>query len=348
MSTFDNVSIARRTFLRAAMGGAAALGIAPRFTPARADEKPEQAIHGLVVIPDNLTLPDWPRRAKKAGLNAISLHHWESAQALCDFVATDTGQKFLEQCREVEIGVEFDFHTMRDLVPRELFAKEPALFRMDEKGHRTEKLNFCVHSKRALELAAENAVAFADKLPTTTGCYYYWADACGDWCRCPKCRELSDSDQLLVVENAIVRALRRDRPQARVAHLACHNSMPAPQNVKPGKGVFLQFAPGRRRYDIPYSQQTRENEIDSLWFLDRNLELFEAQSAQVLEYWLDVTHFPPGTGPLPWNRERFLADVATYRSRGLRQFKSFANGLDAQYVQRHGEFDYVQQYARAL
>lgn len=339
--------ISRRKFLGTAIAGSALAAWKARLVLAEKQDEPKP-LHGLVVIPQNLTLPDWPRRAREAGLNAISLHHWDSPMALCEFVSTDAGQKYLEQCRDAGIGVEFDYHAMRDLVPRELFAKDPTLFRMDEKGDRTAERNFCVHSQAALDLAAENAVGLAQKLPTTTGCYYYWADGCAEWCRCPKCRELSDSDQVLVVENAIVAALRRDRPQAQVSHLACHQSIPKPTRIKPSAGVFLQFAPARRRYDVPYSEQQESNQPDSLWFLDQNLEVFPAETAQVLEYWLDVTRFDVGPGALPWNHDRFLADVAAYRQRGLRHFKSFANGLDAKYVERHGELAFVREYAAGL
>jgi Domain of unknown function (DUF4838) len=305
-------------------------------------------MRGLVIVPDNLTLENWPRRAKEAGLNTISLHHWESPRALSDFVSSDVGQKFLEQCKGAGIGLEFDFHAMRDLVPRGLFAKDPSLFCMNERGDRTPERNFCVHSKAALDLAAENALAFAAKLPTTTNCYYYWSDGCAPWCRCPRCRELSDSDQPLVAENHIAGALRRTRPAAQVAHLACHSSMPAPTKVKPAPGVFLQFAPGRRRYDISYSQQREETKADSLWFLEKNLEVFPAESAQVLEYWLDVTHFGDGKGPLPWNREHFLEDLAAYRSKGLKHIKSFGNGLDADYLKRHRDIGFLKEFAAGL
>src|SRR5207247_2587596 len=80
-------------------------------------------IRGLDLIPENLTLPDWPGRAKRAGLNTIVLHHFESPATLLKFIKTDSGQTFLAQCRAAKIELEFDFHAMRDLVPRDLFEK---------------------------------------------------------------------------------------------------------------------------------------------------------------------------------------------------------------------------------
>ncbi|MBI3860992.1 MAG: DUF4838 domain-containing protein [Planctomycetia bacterium] len=342
-------TLTRRGFVGAAAAGLVALSTGrPRGSSQAAPADVAAPIRGVVMVPETLTLENWPGRAKQAGLNTFVLHHPESPEALLQYVRSDPGKVLLAQCTAARINVEFDFHAMRDLVPRELFDKDPSLFRMDDQGRRTPVRNFCVHSAAALQTASENAVKYARAFPTTTGCFYYWSDACAAWCRCPKCRDLSDSDQLLVVENALVAALRKAQPEAKVAHLACHASMPAPQQIKPAPGVFLQYAPVRRRYDIPYSEQTGRDEVDSLWFLEQNLKVFPAKTAQVLEYWIDVTRFPPGTGPLPWNRDRFLADLKTYTSLGIRHFKSFANGVDAGYVKRHGEPTFVPEFGRAL
>ena len=309
----------------------------------------ELRICGVVMVPENLTLKDWPDRAKRAGLNTIALHHPNSPRKLLEFVQSDRGQDFLARCRNHELHVEFDSHAMSDLVPRGLFSKDPSLFRMNESGTRTPDQNFCVHSATAMRTAAENALMFARSLQPTTERYYFWSDGCAPWCRCNQCRELSDSDQSLMVENAIVKALRSEKPGAQVAHLACHSSMPPPSRIKPEAGVFLQFAPARRRYDIPYSRQRSKDDKDSLWYLERNLEVFPAATAQALEYWLDVSLFSRGKKlPLPWNRDRFRADLAAYRSLGIRHIKSFANDLDAEYVNRNGEPTFLAEYGKAL
>ncbi len=125
--------------------------------------------------------------------------------------------------------------------------------------------------------------------------------------------------------------------------------MPPPKTIKPEAGVFLQFAPARRRYDLPYSQQRSKDETDSLWYLERNLEVFPAATAQALEYWLDVSRFSRGKKlPLPWDRNRVRADLGTYRALGIQHIKSFANDLDAEYVRRHGEPTFLAEYGAAL
>jgi hypothetical protein len=301
------------------------------------------------MVPETLTWQDWPDRARRAGLNTIALHHPDSPRALLEFVRTGRGRDFLARCKDRGLHIEFDFHAMRDLVPRELFAGDPPLFRTGEDGTRTSDRNFCVHSATAMRIAVENALEFARALRPTTGRHYYWSDGCASWCRCRLCRELSDSDQALLVENAIVEALRREEPGAQVAHLACHSTMPPPTWIKPEAGVFLQFAPARRRYDIPYAQQRGEGEPDSLWYLERNLEVFPAATAQALEYWLDVSMFSRGQKlPLPWDRDRFRADILTYRALGVRQIKSFANDLDAEYVGRNGEPTFLAEFGAVL
>jgi hypothetical protein len=343
-------SLTRRTFVQTAMTGLAGYSSVAGRRAGAAEIAPEGLrIRGVVMVPETLTLEDWPDRARRAGLNTIALHHPDSPRKLLEFVRADRGRAFLARCKDNRLHVEFDFHAMSDLVPRGLFAGDSSLFRMDERGTRTPDRNFCVHSATAMRTAVENALVFAQALRPTTGRYYYWSDGCAPWCRCRRCRELSDSDQSLLVENAIAKALRSEEPFAQVAHLACHVTMPPPKGIKPEAGVFLQFAPARRRYDIPYARQRGEDEVDSLWYLERNLEVVPAATAQALEYWLDVSLFSRGKRlPLPWDRDRFRSDVGTYRSLGIRHIKSFANDLDAEYVRRHGEPTFLAEYGAGL
>ena len=49
----------------------------------------------------------------------------------------------------------------------------------------------------------------------------------------------------------LLRALRLHDPRASLAHLAYLNSLEPPKKVRPESGVFLEYAPIRRRYDTP-------------------------------------------------------------------------------------------------
>ena len=306
---------------------------------------------GVVLVPEDLSLADWPERAAKAGLTTVALHHGASPRAIVDFIASPPGSNFLVKCSRLGLQVEYELHAMRELLPRALFATDPALFRMNERGERTPDANLCVHSSRATEIVASNALRLARQLKPTTGRYFFWGDDGQPWCRCPQCREFSDSDQALLLENHLVGELRRFDPRAQLAHLAYANTLAPPKRVKPEPGVFLEFAPIGRRYDTPYAQQTGPEAKDGLKLLEDNLRLFPTETAQVLEYWLDVSRFSQWKRPavkLPWRRDVLEADAQTYARLGLRHVTTFAVWIDADYVKRFGEPDAIQGYGEIL
>ena len=306
---------------------------------------------GVVLVPEDLSLVDWPERAAQAGLTTIALHHGTSPKAIADFIESAAGREFLAKCARLKLEVEYELHAMRELLPRAIFATQPALFRMNEQGQRTPDANLCVHSTQALHIVATNALRLARQLRPTTSRYFLWGDDGQPWCRCPQCREFSDSDQALLLENHLVRELRRIDPAALLAHLAYANTLPAPTSVKPAPGVFLEFAPIHRRYDLPYAQQTGPEAKDALPALEQNLRLFPAATAQVLEYWLDVSRFSQWKRPavrLPWRRDVLAADAATYAQFGLQHVTTFAVWIDADYVERFGEPVAIREYGETL
>jgi hypothetical protein len=304
-----------------------------------------------VLLPGDLTLSDWPDRARRAGLTTIGLHHGSSPREVARAVQSDDGLRFLERCRRLGLEVEYELHAVRELLPRDLFAKDPTLFRANDRGERTPDANLCVHSRRALDVAGEHAAALARSLRPTTGRYFFWGDDAQPWCRCGKCRALSDSDQALVLENHLWKVLRGQDEKAQLAHLAYGNTLPAPRQVKPAPGVFLEYAPINRRYDAPYARQAGPGQPDGLDLLDVNLTVFRPETARVLEYWLDVSRFSGWKRPavkLPWKREVFGADLDAYGSRGVRHITTFAAWVDADYRKRFGEPTFVGEYGAGL
>lgn len=339
-------SVSRRRFLQFAGTSLALGGFASESRSARSgDQEPFFKTRGVVLVPSDMTTWDWPEQAKRAGLTTIGTHVFPHQVAA--FLKTDEGQAFLESCRRLGIEVEHELHSMRDLLPRELFAKDPAMFRMNDQGDRVADWNLCVHSKAAVQVACENAQKYARLLRPTTGRYFYWIDDGRPMCRCPKCRELSDSDQALVLENAMLRALRQIDARATLAHLAYANTYRAPTRVKPAEGVFLEFAPIHRNYDVPFGRRdsqfagyTHGRLLDDL---DANLEVFGSDGAQALEYWLDESRFLRHLKPprpvrvkIPWNRDVFRDDLDTYARRGIRHVTTFAVKVDGEYVERFG------------
>jgi hypothetical protein len=76
-------------------------------------------------LPEDLSLGDWPDRAKQAKLTTLALHHQSSPQAVIRWVKSDSGQQFLQQCRKLGLQVEYELHAMKELLPRDLFGKNP-------------------------------------------------------------------------------------------------------------------------------------------------------------------------------------------------------------------------------
>jgi hypothetical protein len=293
------------------------------------------AVRGVVLIPDDFTLPDWPERIAAAGLTTLGLHHSHSVQAVTDFVQSEAGRGVLARCASLGIDVEYELHAMRDLLPRSLFEKNTDMFRMNSSGERTPDANCCVHSPAALEVVAENAAALCGRLKPTSNRYFLWGDDGAEGCRCPKCKSLAFSDQALILENHLLTTLRHDNPDASLAHLAYEHTYLPPSQVKPQPGIFLEFAPIRRSFEKPLSEQPEH--LDAL---DANLAWFGAEGSQALEYWIDASLFSHWVRPcprMPDRTELIRQDAATYRARGVQNLTSFGVMLDAEYVELHGE-----------
>ena len=258
----------------------------------------------------------------------------------------DEGQQFWESCQRLGIQVEHELHAMSDLLPRSLFDKDPGMFPLNDQGQRVRDYNLCVHSAAALEVVAENAIKYTKILRATTHRYFYWIDDGKPMCRCPRCRELTDSDQALLLEHHVLQAIRQVDPQATLGHLAYARTLQPPQTIKPLPGIFLEFAPIERRYDVPFRQRdaagsgglTHGRLLDAL---DANLAWFGREGAQTLEYWLDLSRFSrwkrENVKPLPWHDDVFRDDLQLYADRGVRHVTTFGAWLDGDYVKRFGD-----------
>jgi len=120
----------------------------------------------------------------------------------------------------------------------------------------------------------------------------------------------------------------------------------APKLVKPEPGIFLEYAPIERRYDVPFSQREAKASRGNLTHgrlldaLDANLVWFGRDGAQALEYWLDVSRFSgwkrEKTVEIPWRDDVFRDDLAEYARRGIRHVTTFAAWVDGDYTKRWG------------
>jgi len=348
-TTPDIAGVPRRDFISTLAAALAAASLPLRGEPSSA----ATGTRGVVLYPFDLSLVDWPERAAKAGLNTIALHAARRFDVLRDFITGADGRRFLAQCGKLGIAVEYELHAMGELLSRELYYKDPTLFRMDDRGRRNPDANCCPHSAAALDIIAAKAVGWAKVFAPTTRRFFYWPDDGAQWCRCEKCRDFSASEQALLVENRILTALRREvHPQAQLSHISYHRTLEAPRRVKPEPGIFLEFAPIARDYTRPITdRETRTrrtaaqpfepvNNGGYLDILEANLKVFAADTAQVLEYWLDVSMFSRWTRPaqkLPWDEALCRADITAYRALGIRHITTFATFIDADYLKLHGD-----------
>ena len=308
------------------------------FFPARTDKEGLMEMRGLVLSVQDLETVDWPRIARDNGINTIGTHM--KPGEVVAFMETEAGKRFLEECNEYGIRVEHQLHAMGELLPRELFEEDSTMFRMDGEGHRVADYNFCPHSEKALEIVASKAAELVAALPATNHRYYLWLDDNSLVCECPECADLSASDQALLIENRMLKAIREVDPDAMLAHLAYQATMEPPTKVKPDDGIFLEFAPIERQWDRPLTdldapgRKGRMSHRTVLELLEANLKVFPAETAVVLEYWLDVSLASGWKKPavnLPWHPEVFISDLSTYAGHGIRNITSFAVYMDSTY-----------------
>ena len=328
----------RRDFLKQA-AAMAAIGVGGCMAGGRGSRN-AAATRGVVVSARDLSGAfDWPRLAHDAGLTTIATHI--GPRDVMPFIMSGRGERFLDACARYGLQVEHELHAIDWLLPREMFASDPSFFRMNAKGERTPDSNCCPSNPFAIEVIACRAVEAARICRSTTGRHFFWMTDNGEKCNCRKCKDLSGAEQAVIVENAIVRALRAEiDPDATLAHLAYQFTMDPPRLVKPDPALFLEFAPIERWR--AKGMQRREPLADGgpwLEKLDRLLEVFPSATAQALEYWLDASLFSKWQKPLakiPWDATRTRDEIAAYRKRGIRHFTTFAVNVDDDYVADFG------------
>ncbi|WP_103983375.1 DUF4838 domain-containing protein [Parabacteroides chinchillae] len=310
-------------------------------------------MRGVVLSVHDLETVDWPRLAADNGINTIGTH--VTPKEVEAFIKSEKGQKFLADCNKYGIQVEHQLHAIHELLPRELFSEDSTLFRMDENGNRVADFNCCASSSKALDIIAENAIHYAKLLPSTNHRYYYWLDDGAPLCFCPECAHLSGSEQALMIENRIIQGLKTIDPKAQLAHLAYHTTMEAPKKVKPADGIFLEFAPFYRSWEKPLSDEFASGRgmthAENIRFLEDNLKVFPAETAVVLEYWLDVSLFSDWKKPavkLPWHPDVFMSDLETYAGFGIKNITSFAVYMDDRYWQQYPDQTFLKDYGEGM
>jgi hypothetical protein len=275
---------------------------------------------------------------KENNLNLLGLHadtRLETLPVLEDFLSGEEGLALLRECKKNQIDIEFELHVLQDLLPRDLFVEHPDYFRLDENGLRQQEHNMCFTCKEAYAEIEKRISEITAWLKPTTHRYFMWTDDVQDaFCHCEQCSPYSESEQALIFENRLLDILRKIDPLATVAHLAYNNTLEAPEQVEPSKGVFLEYAPISR----DYSKALPEAHLNKL---EANLKVFPSHTAHILEYWLDASMFSNWDRDLlvqiPWKEEYCRRDVDLYRELGITSITSFGAWLSKDYVEKFGQ-----------
>lgn len=303
---------------------------------------------GLLVHPDELG-DLWISRLKGSDIGIVSLHPVggkkadESLEALRRDVLDGKYDAKFAALRAMNIGIEFEMHAMSWLLPRTEFGAHPDWFRMSREGERVADFNLCVSSEAALDFVSARAAELAKVFTPTTHRYHFWIDDVRDsYCHCPRCRELSASDQALKVYNAVLAGIRTVDPLATHCYLAYQMTRDVPTKVTPSEGIFLEYAPFDRDLHRPLSDVNCEKNASEIAPLQELLDRFGKKGAKVLEYWLDNSLFSKWKKP----PVAFVNDVPVmqddlrfYEALGFEDVTVFACYLGEDYEALHGAPD---------
>ena len=300
----------------------------------------------ILIHPEELT-EKWIDRLSYAGVTTLGLHPRggraaeESLRDLLERLKTPEYRALLDYAADRGLEIAYEFHAAATLLPRSLFETHPEYFRMDREGNRLQKWNFCVSNEEALRIVAEKAAEIAGQLYRSGNRFYFWLDDGHDLsCHCPKCAQFSASDQQLLVLNAILRRIRKDRPEAKLAYLAYFDTLAVPTVVRPEPGIFLEYAPMEK---YVAKGDDREEKIEREFeMIDPLLDFFGRADSRVLEYWYDNSMYSNWTKPpkrFEADRDAVLKDAAFYRKKGFAAVSSFGCFLGPDYEELYGEPD---------
>jgi len=301
----------------------------------------------MLIHPDELSRT-WIDRLANAGVGTVGIHPCggekahESLKDLLNRMKTSEFRELIDYAGSRGLAVEYEFHAMSYLLPRELFDTHPEYFRVNKDGERTPKYNFCVSHADAMQLAAKNAAELAASLYKSSPNFYFWLDdGWGLKCHCPLCRHLSASDQQILVLNNILREIKKQIPDARLAYLAYMDTIVPPTHTHIEDGIFLEYAPFAKYTASADKAELIEKEKDMMLPLMR---VFDRLPRKVLEYWYDNSLFSKWKKPpqkFVLNESAMLDDIAEYKQAGFAWLSTFACFLGEDYEALHGGIDII-------
>ncbi|MBR6074357.1 MAG: hypothetical protein IKP87_03555, partial [Victivallales bacterium] len=150
--------------------------------------------------------------------------------------------------------------------------------------------------------------------------------------------------------NAIAAKLEETDPEASVGCIAYHQTIDPPELIRPRRNVFLEFAPIHRCYEHAIDDPNCAVNRQQWKTLLSLLEVFDADKAHILEYWLDSSKFSGWKKPAkkPECRVEIVQkDIEAYYRLGIRSFTTFAVYMDGVYFDTHGDQE-LRDYAAIL
>lgn len=300
---------------------------------------------GIIIHPEELT-DQMIALLKKTNVNVLGLHPvggpdaHKTLENLLALLKTEDFQDKLNQVRALGIAIECEMHALAWLLPRELYEVHPEWFRMDAEGKRINDFNMCVSNQEALDYLSDRAAELAALIKSDTHKYYLWSDDVEhSFCNCENCKELTPSDQAMIIYNAILRGLRRVDPEAEQCYLAYQDTMTPPVKVAPTEGIFLEYAPMWADTLVPIYDETCEKNRKFCEAIPPLLAYFGKEGAQVLEYWMDNSMFsgwkkPPK--PITICEDTIKKDIQYYKECGFEHITTFGCYLSDDYMELHG------------
>ncbi|MBQ2977722.1 MAG: DUF4838 domain-containing protein [Clostridia bacterium] len=288
----------------------------------------------------------WLEQCKQTHVNHLGLHPVggknadETLEKMLALFSTPEYQQLFNQAAQMGIDITCEMHALRYLLPQEQLEKHPDWQRVNQQGERTSDYNFCCSNQDALNYVAQSAVALLHRLPFAPRRVAFWLDDAQDaFCHCEKCAHLSPSDQQLIILNAMLDALRAVHSNILLPYLAYYEALPAPTQIKPHEGIYLEFAPYKRDITRPINDPGCPENEQQHRHLANLLKFFGQAHATVLDYWYDNSLFSGYQKPpkeLHVDPRVVKTDIAYYRSLGFQHISSFACYLGADYRALYG------------
>lgn len=179
-------------------------------------------------------------------------------------------------------------HIIPQLLPRELFDKNPDYFRMDQTGKRVKNGNLCPSNPATLKIIAENAVKYTKENSWAVNIEVVGEDIWdGSWCYCPECKTMTVQDQYITACNAIAHAIRESGSSIQIDAMAYHDTLEPDLTVKPDPDLRLMWAPRERSFGHPLNDPRSDL---NQWYascFEQWANIFGPKNIDLFEYWTD-------------------------------------------------------------